>query len=114
MTYSEKQRAQKKYDFLADGYKETIDLLRQNIKKNEKQLEATALKKDKTAIQIKLCSLRQILRENIEIYNFLKNYYNLHPIKNTHINEKGLFDYTVNDILAAYRQGNFRLCDKLS
>ena len=114
MTYSEKQMMQKKYDVLAEGYKETIDILRQSIKKNKEQLEITPLRKDRISIQIKLNLLQQILRENMEIYKLLKNYYNLHSIKTAHTGKKGLFDFALKDIIAAYKQGNFRLCDKLS
>ena len=106
MTLEEKIEAQKKMNKLAEGYKYTIILQRQALKKyilllNDKDI-------NRAEIMNKIALSKTVIKECSEIFKYLTNYYHIPPANaNSEKKQNKATTYAMQNIIEMYKKGCF-------
>ena len=108
MTLEEKIEAQKKMNKLAEGYKYTIILHRQALKKYTLLLNDKDI--NRAEIMNKIALSKTVIRECSEIFKYLSNYYHI-PSPSANVNsekkENKATTYAMQNIIEMYKKGCF-------
>ncbi|MDO4301991.1 MAG: hypothetical protein Q4D26_11465 [Clostridia bacterium] len=108
MTLEEKIEAQKKMNELAEGYKYTVYLQRKALKKNTDLLNNNP--ENRAEIMNKIQLSRTVIKECLDIYKYLTNYYHLQP-SNKKNKTKPIYNMQAQAVVKLYRSGNFDIND---